>query len=84
MDPIVLQGDIWVLESERVPKNWSEKISREQEGKKFIEVSPVRKHAMMKDHCLILTESDGSPCSIPLKGCVIEAVSATNLPSRKW
>ncbi|KAK4793898.1 hypothetical protein SAY86_011892, partial [Trapa natans] len=78
------QGDIWVLESERVPKNWSEKISKEQERKKFIDVSPVRRHAMIKDHWLTLTESDGSYCNISLKGCVIEAVSATHLPSRKW
>lgn len=84
MDPIILQGNIWVLEPERVPKNWAEKTSREPEKKKFFEVTPVQKHAMIKDHWLILTESDGSPCTIQLKGCMIEAVSATNLPSRKW
>ncbi|PKI63303.1 hypothetical protein CRG98_016294 [Punica granatum] len=81
---VIFQGDIWILESEQVPKKWSEKLSREQERKKFFEVSPVRKHALIKDHWLILTEPDGSPYTIQLKGCIIEAVSATNMPSRKW
>ncbi|XP_030553296.1 testis-expressed protein 2-like [Rhodamnia argentea] len=79
------QGDVWVLEPERVPKSRIEKVQREQKKKKdFLEVSPVRKHAVIKDHLLILTEADGSPTTIELTGCVIEAVSATDLPSRKW
>ncbi|XVF75006.1 hypothetical protein PTKIN_Ptkin13bG0154600 [Pterospermum kingtungense] len=49
-----------------------------------VEVSPVRKHARIEENNLILKQSDGSRTTIPLKGCVIEAVSATNLPSRKW
>ncbi|KAI6694351.1 hypothetical protein NL676_022061 [Syzygium grande] len=79
------QGDVWVLEPERVPKGWVEKAQREQKRKKdFFEVLPVRKHAIIKDHSLILTEADGSPTAMLLKGCVIEAVSATDLSSRKW
>ncbi|XP_056167225.1 uncharacterized protein LOC115665086 isoform X2 [Syzygium oleosum] len=79
------QGDVWVLEPERVPKGRVEKAQREQKRKNdFFEVLPVRKHAIIKDHSLIFTEADGSPTAIPLKGCVIEAVSATDLSSRKW
>ncbi|KAF8014755.1 hypothetical protein BT93_H0529 [Corymbia citriodora subsp. variegata] len=79
------QGDVWVLEPERVPKIWVEKVQREQKKKKeFFEVSPARKHAIIKDHSLILTEADSSPIAILLNGCAIEAISATDLPSRKW
>ncbi|KAJ4713962.1 testis-expressed sequence 2 protein-like [Melia azedarach] len=76
------KGFVWVLEPEKVPK---EKVSKEQKRKKdFLEVYPVRKYAKIKDCVLILIESDGSQTAIPLKGCVIEAVSASSLPSRKW
>ncbi|KAF3438428.1 hypothetical protein FNV43_RR21190 [Rhamnella rubrinervis] len=79
------QGIVWVLESEKVPKNWLEKASREQKKKKeFVEVSPIKKHAKIKDQSLILTESDGFHTIINLKGCIVEAVSATSLSSRKW
>lgn len=79
------QGVVWVLESKKVPKDWLDKVPREQKRKKeFFEVSPVRKHGRIKDQCLILTESDGSKTTVPLKGCSIEAVSATMLSSRKW
>ncbi|XP_048329457.1 uncharacterized protein LOC107419625 isoform X1 [Ziziphus jujuba] len=81
----IKQGVIWILESEKVPKNWQEKALREQKKKKeFFEVSPVRKRAKIKDKSLILTETDGSRTIINLKGCSIEAVSATSLSSRKW
>ncbi|GMN46119.1 hypothetical protein TIFTF001_015299 [Ficus carica] len=79
------QGVVWVLESKKVPKDWLDKAPREQKRKKeLFEVSPVRKHARIKDQCLILTESDGSKTTVPLKGCSIEAVSASMLSSRKW
>ncbi|KAG8494876.1 hypothetical protein CXB51_012486 [Gossypium anomalum] len=74
------QGTVWVLESEKIP------APREQKRKKDVplEVSPARKHAKIQEKCLVFTHSDASRTSVPLKGCVIEAVSATNLPSRKW
>ncbi|MBA0690957.1 hypothetical protein Goari_008608, partial [Gossypium aridum] len=74
------QGTVWVLESEKIP------VPREQKRKKDVplEVSPARKHAKIQEKCLVFTHSDASRTSVPLKGCVIEAVSATNLPSRKW
>ncbi|ONI09604.1 hypothetical protein PRUPE_5G246400 [Prunus persica] len=81
----IKEGAVWVLDPEKVPKNWQEKALREQKRKKeFFEVSPVKKYAKIKNQLLILTESDGSQTAIQLKGCTIEAVSATSLPSRKW
>ncbi|KAK8630106.1 hypothetical protein V6N13_078916 [Hibiscus sabdariffa] len=74
-----MQGVVWVLDSEKIS-------SKEQKRKRdvIIEVSPVRKHAKIQDQYLTLTSSDSSCIFIPLKGCIIQAVSATNLPSRKW
>ncbi|KAF5468741.1 hypothetical protein F2P56_012871 [Juglans regia] len=79
------QGVVWLLESEKIPKNWLDKGPKEQKRKNdFLEVSPVKKHAKIKDQKLILVESDGSNTVIELKGCMIEAVSATSVSSRKW
>lgn len=76
---------MWLLESEKIPKNWLDKGPKEQKRKNdFLEVFPVKKHAKIKDQKLILAESDGSNTVIELKGCMIEAVSATSLSSRKW
>ncbi|GMI72448.1 hypothetical protein like AT1G17820 [Hibiscus trionum] len=74
-----MQGVVWVLDSEKI-------ASKEQKRKRdvIIEVSPVRKHAQIQDQYLTLTSSDSSCIFIPLKGCIIQAVSATNMPSRKW
>ncbi|KAK8581379.1 hypothetical protein V6N13_144408 [Hibiscus sabdariffa] len=74
------QGTVWVLESEKAP------APREQKRKKDspLEVSPTRKHAKIVENNLVFMHSGSSRTTIPLKGCVIEAVSATNLPSRKW
>ncbi|KAF5445304.1 hypothetical protein F2P56_034364 [Juglans regia] len=79
------KGVVWILESENIPRNWLDKALREQKRKKdLLEVYPVKKHAKIKDQKLVLTESDGSHSAIELKGCMIEAVSATSLVSRKW
>lgn len=79
----VFQGAIWVLELEKVPKPGL--LDKEQKRKKdFLEVIPVQKYAKIKDHCLILTETDGSRVDISLEGCTIAAVSATSSSSRKW
>ncbi|XP_017242769.1 uncharacterized protein LOC108214989 isoform X2 [Daucus carota subsp. sativus] len=80
------QGPVWILDLEKVPKNWiSDKGSREQKRKiDVLEVNPVRKYANLKDQALKITEPDGSSTVIQLKNCSIAAVSATNLPSRKW
>ncbi|KDP46473.1 hypothetical protein JCGZ_08445 [Jatropha curcas] len=79
------KGVVWVLESDKLPKNWlAEKAPKEPKKKKFFEVNPVKRNARIKDRSLILTDSDGSHATIPLKSCTIDAVSATDLPSRKW
>lgn len=80
------QGIVWVLESERIPKALPvDKALTQQKGKKeILEVTPTQKFAQIKDHHLVLTESDGSHVEIPLKGCMIAAVSASSLSSRKW
>ncbi|KAL4557378.1 hypothetical protein LXL04_035554 [Taraxacum kok-saghyz] len=81
------QGWVWILEKEKIPKTSpsSDKGPRLQKRKiEVLEVSPVRKHASIKDLSLIITEPDGTLTKIPLSGCTAEAVSATNLPSRKW
>ncbi|KAG9137999.1 hypothetical protein Leryth_001268 [Lithospermum erythrorhizon] len=80
------QGNVWILESTKIPKGWPfDKVAKEQRPKnEFLEVTPVRKHAKIKDQYLILTEPDGSLTKIQLKGCKIEAVSASGMPSRKW
>jgi hypothetical protein len=82
----VTQGYVWVLDSDQVLKNWPvEEVQKDQKKKKeLLEVTPIRKQAKIKDRSLILTDSGGSHRVIPLKGCAIEAVSATSLPSRKW
>lgn len=77
------QGAVWILDSAKVPKG--EKVSKEQKRKKeLFEVSPVRKHAKINNREFTLTDLDGSSTIVNLKGCIVEAVSATNLPSRKW
>ncbi|KAI4351951.1 hypothetical protein L6164_006249 [Bauhinia variegata] len=71
------QGVIWVLESDKIPKEQKRK-------KELLEVSPVKKYGKIKAQSLILREPNGCDTTIQLKGCIIEAVSATNLSSRKW
>ncbi|XVE89407.1 hypothetical protein DITRI_Ditri19aG0199200 [Diplodiscus trichospermus] len=80
------QGVVWVLEPEKIPPREQKRKKDMPERKKDmpVEVSPARKHAKIRDNKLILTHPETSRTTIPLKGCVIEAVSATNLPSRKW
>lgn len=82
---VFLQGVIWILEPDKVSKFWLERPPREQKRKKeLLEVSPVRKYGKIIDQSLVLTEPDGFHITIQLKGCLVEAVSATSLPSKKW
>ncbi|XP_027365115.1 testis-expressed protein 2-like [Abrus precatorius] len=74
------QGVVWVLESGKIPEP-----SREQKRKKeLLEVSPVKMYGQMKGQSLILRGSDGLSTTIELKGCTVQAVSASILSSRKW
>ncbi|KAJ0229245.1 hypothetical protein HA466_0318070 [Hirschfeldia incana] len=81
------QGVIWILESDESLKDWNkEKLPKEQKKKKkdILEVHPVRKSALIKDHKLILSNANGTQKIISLKGCSVEAVSGSELPTRKW
>ncbi|XXG60462.1 hypothetical protein AAC387_Pa04g2366 [Persea americana] len=80
------KGVIWVLESDKVsPRETIVKLAAEQKSKKeIVEVFPVKKNARIKDHSLILTNSDDSQATVELVGCVIVTVSSSSLPSRKW
>lgn len=80
----VSQGPVWILES-NVLEDFVEKASKEQKKKKdFLEVTPVKRYATIKDHKLMILEPGGKKKTIQLNGCTIEAVSAATLPSRKW
>ncbi|XP_058779344.1 uncharacterized protein LOC131653268 isoform X2 [Vicia villosa] len=79
------EGVIWVLEPEKVSKYLVERSSREVKRKKeLFEVSPVKKYGKINYQSLVLTEPDGLDTTIQLKGCIVEAVSATSLPTKKW
>ncbi|WJX66817.1 hypothetical protein P8452_51330 [Trifolium repens] len=79
------EGVVWVLEPEKVSKYFVDRSSREVKKKKeLFEVSPVKKYGQIKGQSLDLTEPDGLHTTIQLKGCIVEAVSATTLPTKKW
>ncbi|KAF8085529.1 hypothetical protein N665_0665s0038 [Sinapis alba] len=80
------QGTIWILELDEGLKNLlKEKLPKEQKRKRnFLETHPIRKFARIKDHKLILSESDSTLTTVSLKCCSIEAVSGSDLPTRKW
>ncbi|KAI3907867.1 hypothetical protein MKW92_049405 [Papaver armeniacum] len=62
-----------------------DKLPKDQKSKKeIVEVTPVKKHAKIKDHSLIITNSNGSQVTIDLVDCMVLSVSASNLSSRKW
>uniref|UniRef100_A0A7N0TFF1 SMP-LTD domain-containing protein n=2 Tax=Kalanchoe fedtschenkoi TaxID=63787 RepID=A0A7N0TFF1_KALFE len=81
------QGSVWILEPEKLPKMTTmDKVTKEQKKKKeVLEVYPVRKYAKIIDRVLCLSDDSSDSCTkILLKGCEIEAVSATSLSSKKW
>ncbi|KAL2334409.1 hypothetical protein Fmac_015622 [Flemingia macrophylla] len=79
------EGVVWILEPDKVSKFRVEKQQKEQKRKKeLLEVSPVRKYGKVNGNSLVLTDPDGLHTTIQLKGCLVEAVSATSLPSKKW
>ncbi|XP_016563902.1 testis-expressed protein 2-like isoform X3 [Capsicum annuum] len=80
------QGKVWILESDRILKalNVDKATKQHKAQKDILEVIPTQKFAKIKNHSLVLIESDGSHAEIPLKGCTVAAVSGSSLPSRKW
>ncbi|KAL1224072.1 hypothetical protein V5N11_031220 [Cardamine amara subsp. amara] len=80
------QGVIWILEFDEDLKSWmKEKLPKEQKRKRdLLEIHPLRKFARIKDHKLILSDADGTQTTVSLICCSIEAVSGSDLPTRKW
>ncbi|KAF8090429.1 hypothetical protein N665_0476s0009 [Sinapis alba] len=80
------QGVIWILELDESLKDWKEKLPKEQKKKKrdLLEVHPAKKSARIKDHKLIMSNADSTQTIVTLKGCSVEAVSGSELPTRKW
>uniref|UniRef100_A0A1J3ILH4 Testis-expressed sequence 2 protein n=1 Tax=Noccaea caerulescens TaxID=107243 RepID=A0A1J3ILH4_NOCCA len=80
------QGVIWVLELDEGLKNWmKQKLPIEQKRKRdVLDIHPLRKFGRIKDHKLILSDADGTQITVSLKCCSIEAVSGSDLPTRKW
>ncbi|XP_044952527.1 testis-expressed protein 2-like isoform X2 [Hordeum vulgare subsp. vulgare] len=71
-----------VSNGNRLPPTGVQKGMKDK--KNIVEVSPIRMRAKMKGHSLFLTGPDGSQITIELLDCTVLAVSASNLPSRKW
>ncbi|KAJ1403981.1 Synaptotagmin-like mitochondrial-lipid-binding domain [Sesbania bispinosa] len=79
------QGVVWVLESEKISKFCLDKQSKEQKRKtELLEVSPVKMYGQIKGQSLILRGPDDLHTTIELKGCTVQAVSASIHSSRKW
>ncbi|XP_004495486.1 uncharacterized protein [Cicer arietinum] len=71
------QGVVWVLESGQISKEPKRK-------EELLEVSPIKMYGQIKGQSLILRESDGLHKTVELKGCTVQAVSASILSSKKW
>lgn len=87
--PCEKQGFLWMLEPEKMPKVSNDHLSTGahqdmKDKKNIVEVFPIRMLATIKGHSLILSGPDGSQITIELLNCTVVAVSASNLPSRKW
>ncbi|CAN6279526.1 unnamed protein product [Urochloa humidicola] len=87
--PYEKQGSLWILESEKIPKVSNERLSvggpkETKEKKNIVEVFPAKKMAKIKGHSLCLSGPDGSQATIELLNCMVLAVSASSMPSRKW
>ena len=86
----VFQGFLWMLGQEKIPKvsttNRPSNGARPgiKEKKTIVEVFPVKTLAQLEGRSLTLSAPDGSQQTIHLLNCTVVAVSASNLPSRKW
>ncbi|KAG2614442.1 hypothetical protein PVAP13_4KG363901 [Panicum virgatum] len=84
------QGFLWMLGQEKIPKvSTTNRPSNGasqgiKEKKTIVEVFPVKTLAQLEGHSLTLSAPDGSQQTIHLLNCTVVAVSASNLPSRKW
>ncbi|KAG0473266.1 hypothetical protein HPP92_015123, partial [Vanilla planifolia] len=89
LQQFIIQGIVWFLEPERVPKvsSFTSQLRGPKEMKKkkgIIEVQPIKKYAKIKDRFLILSDPDGAEVDIKLMNYNIFAVSASNVLTKKW
>ena len=82
-----------MLEQQKTPPGPKDSINRPSNGgttgirdkKLIVEVFPVKMSATLEGHSLTLSgPDDASQLTIDLLSCTVVAVSASNLPSRKW
>ncbi|KAF3781476.1 Testis-expressed sequence 2 protein [Nymphaea thermarum] len=78
------KGVIWVLEPEKVPKIHLSESNQQKSKREVFDIAPVRRFARLEGQALILRDAEGGQSSIRLDGCTVAAVSASNLPTRKW
>ncbi|CAN6181672.1 unnamed protein product [Urochloa humidicola] len=83
------QGFLWMLEQQKMPKVSVNRPSngatqRVRDRKSIVEVFPVKMLAKLEGHSLTLSAPDGAHHTIHLLNYTVVAVSASNLPSRKW
>ncbi|CAL5040708.1 unnamed protein product [Urochloa decumbens] len=80
------QGFLWMLEQQKMPKVSVNRPSTQgvKDKKSIVEVFPVKMLAKLEGHSLTLSAPDGAHHTIHLLNCTVVAVSASNLPSRKW
>ncbi|RLM55376.1 testis-expressed sequence 2 protein-like isoform X1 [Panicum miliaceum] len=85
------QGFLWMLGHEKMPKVSTTNCPSNgasqgiKEKKTIVEVFPVKMLAKLEGHSLTLSApDDGSQQTIHLLNSTVVAVSASNLPSRKW
>lgn len=81
-----IQGFLWILDQEKTPSPTSNAQSTGIKDKKtIVEVFPVKMLAKLEGRSLTLSAPDAShQTTIHLVDCAVVAVSASNLPSRKW
>ncbi|CAN6200409.1 unnamed protein product [Urochloa humidicola] len=83
------QGFLWMLPQQKMPSLSVHRPSNAatqgvKDKKTIVEVFPVKMLAKLEGHSLTLSASDGAHHTIDLLNCTVVAVSASNLPSRKW
>ncbi|CAL5050307.1 unnamed protein product [Urochloa decumbens] len=80
------QGFLWMLEQQKMPKVSVNRPSTQgvKDKKSIVEVFPVKMLAKLEGHSLTLSAPDAAHHTIHLLNCTVVAVSASNLPSRKW
>ena len=77
-----MQGIVWLLDPEKIPKGSDELKSK----RRIVEVFPSRKYAKIIDHSLSIMDVDGrqEEATVQLRECTVLSVSGSDQPSKKW